>query len=111
MKTTREVGRLFEEYISQLLREMLNDPTIRPTRNSGGSTELEDIYCKDFLCQMKVNNTTENINIHYKDWKKLRNKIPIGSTRETLFFYCNKNNEKFVMLKAEDFCRLFKEKQ
>lgn len=109
MKTTREIGRLFEEYISQLLREALNDNSIRPTKNSGGSTELEDISCRQFICQMKVNNTTENINIHYKDWKKLQTASPIGSVRLPTFWYRNKNNENFVMLKAEDFCRLIKE--
>ena len=109
MKTKRQIGRLFEEYVCQLLRETFNDSTIRPTRNSGGSTELEDINCKQLICQLKVKLTTENINILYKDWKKLINAIPVKSIRLPIFWYRNKNNENFAMLKAEDFCRLIKE--
>lgn len=108
-KSTRQIGKDFEEYICYCLREALNDETIRPTRNSGASTELEDILCRQFIGQAKVDNGTENINIHYKDWKKLINKIPINSIRVPLFFYRNKNQDNFVMLHLEDFCRLLKE--
>lgn len=109
MKNTRDIGKQFEEYIAQCLRQALGDKTIRPTKNSGGSSELEDISCNKFICQLKVNNGSENINIHIKDWKKLLNKIPIGSIRVPLFAYRNKNLNNFVMLGLEDFMRILKE--
>lgn len=103
-KSTREIGKQLEYWFAEELTKI--GILARPTKNSGASTELEDIICNKFLCQMKVDNKKENIIIKHKNWIKLLNKMPINSLRTPLFVNQNSLNEKFVTLKAEDFLRL-----
>lgn len=107
MKTKREIGNKLEQYVAQRLREVFNDNTIRPTKNSGASTQLADIYSKMYLIECKKRNT-ESITINEKVWLKLLSELPINSIRIPLYVLENKNNRKWAVLDFEDFIRMIK---
>lgn len=109
MKSTRDVGRKLEEIVADGLREALNDSSIKPTTNSGASTQLGDILCSKYLVECKKRNT-ESITIKEDVWNKLCNEIPIQSIRIPLYVLENKNGKQWVCLDFKDFCRIIKEK-
>ncbi len=109
MKNTREIGKKLEEIVADGLRKALNDPSIKPTTNSGASTQLGDILCSKYLIECKKRNT-ESITIKEKVWNKLYNEIPIGSIRIPLYVLENKNNKRWACLDFNDFCRLIEDK-
>lgn len=108
MKSTRDIGRLLEEYVADRLREVLNDSSIKPTKNSGASTQLGDILCSKYLIECKKRNTS-SITIKEDVWDKLCNELPIQSVRIPLYVLENKNGKRWACLNFEDFCKLIKE--
>lgn len=107
MKSTREIGNKLEHYVADRLKEALNDPTIKPTRNSGASTQLADILCSKYLIECKKRNT-ESITIKEDVWNKLCGEIPIGSIRIPLYVLENKNGKRWAVMDFEDFLRSLK---
>lgn len=103
----REIGKKLEYYVSEKLSEVLDDNTIKPTKNSGASTQLGDVLCKDFLIECKKRNTS-SITINEKVWNKLISKVPLGSIRIPLYVLENKNGKKWVCLYFDDFCNILK---
>lgn len=101
MKSTKEIGKQLEFWVCEQMKEI--EPNICPTKNSGGSTELEDIKSRYIMVQCKVDNSHENVIMKIKDWKKLNNALPINSTRLPLFIHQNKEGLKTVTLDAKDF--------
>jgi hypothetical protein len=109
VKTRREQGQRLEWIVSQELRNILKDDSIRPTKASGASTQLGDIVCKQFLIECKQR-STKNITIKADVWNKLVSEIPIGSKRVPLYVLENDNNKVWVCMSFWDFCNLIKEK-
>jgi len=103
----RSVGNKLEQYVAQRLREVLGDPTIRPTKNSGASTELEDILCKQFIIECKKRNT-KSVTINNDVWKKLLSKVPLGSLRVPVYVLENHDERRWAVLDFEDFIRMIK---
>jgi hypothetical protein len=100
----RSVGNKLEDFIVDRIREI--EPRCRRTKNSGASTELEDILSSFFMVQCKVDNTHENIIIKQADWRKLFNALPINSKRIPLFVNQNKSGTVSITLSDADFFRL-----
>lgn len=103
-KTTRDVGNLLEEFIVDRIRVI--EPTCRRTKNSGGSTELEDVLSKYFLVQCKVDNSHDNIIIKKQDWEKLFRALPINSKRIPFFVNQQKTGTVTITLSVSDFFEL-----
>ena len=107
MKSKRQVGNKLEHYVAQRLREALDDPSIKPTKNSGASTQLADILCKKYLIECKKRNTS-SVTIKEDVWNKLCGEIPIGSVRIPLYILENKNGKRWAVLDFEDWIRSIK---
>lgn len=103
--STRETGKTLEEYVAMKLREVLGDISIRPTKNSGASTELGDIRCPDYLIECKKRNT-KDITIKEDVWEKLISELPLGSIRVPIYILENKNKKRWAVLNLEDFFNL-----
>ena len=103
MKSTRQVGNKLEKFISDCLKVI--DPTIKPTKNSGASTQIADILSQYFYVEAKKRNTN-NITIKHKTWNKLQNEIPTGSLKIPLYINQNIHNETFVTLDIKDFINI-----
>jgi hypothetical protein len=78
----------------------------RPTRASGASTELGDVFNEVFLVECKQHLTQENVIVVRKVWNKLCGELPAGSQRIPIHALENKYNERFIAMQAEDFFRL-----
>ena len=105
--STRSVGNKLEHYVAERLAEVLKDNSIKPTKNSGASTQLADILCKQYLIECKKRNT-DSITIKEDVWNKLCGEIPIGSIRIPLYVLENKNGKRWVCMDFEDFIRSIK---
>lgn len=103
-KTTKEIGNRLEEFIVDRIK--IIEPNCRRTKNSGGSTELEDILSQYFMVQCKVDNMHENIIIKKQDWEKLFRALPINSKRLPLFVNQQKNGIITITLSVADFFNL-----
>jgi hypothetical protein len=101
---TREVGNKLEELIVEKLKVI--EPRCRRTKNSGASTELEDVLSENFVVQCKVDNTHENIIIKKKDWEQLFNSLPINSKRIPIFVNQQKDKITTITLTVDDFFAL-----
>jgi hypothetical protein len=99
----KETGNKLEEIVVSYIKKI--DPKCRRTKNSGGSTELEDILSSYFMVQNKVDNSHQNIIIKIKDWNQLINALPINSKRVPIFVNKQKDNLITVTLKIEDYFR------
>ena len=104
MKTTKEVGNKLEDFIVDRIKVI--EPNCRRTKNSGGSTELEDCLSKFFMVQCKVDNTHDNIIIKIKDWEKLFRALPINSKRIPFFVNQQKTGTISITLSVADFFSL-----
>ncbi len=104
--STRDVGNKLEEIIVAYIKDF--EPTARRTKNSGASTELEDILSEYFLVQCKVDNVHENIIIKHEDWEQLKRKIPIRSKRIPIFVNQAKDKKVTITLDVEDFFAIFR---
>jgi len=101
MKSKREVGNKLEEFIVDRIKVI--EPRCRRTRNSGGSTELEDILSKYFMVQCKVDNKHDNIIIKKKDWEQLFRALPINSKRLPIFVNQQKTGTITITVSVGDF--------
>lgn len=106
--STRDIGKSLEYFVSETLNEIFKDENIRPTKNSGASTELADIKCSHFLIECKKR-LTKNITIDEKVWDKLVSELPLKTKRIPLYILENKNKKQWVVLDFKDFCKLLKE--
>jgi hypothetical protein len=102
--TTKEVGNKLEDFIVEQIKVI--EPRCRRTKNSGGSTELEDILSQYFLVQCKVDNTHDNIIIKKTDWEKLFRAVPIRSKRIPFFVNQQKTGTVTITLSVSDFFNL-----
>jgi len=110
MKSNREQGKKLEQYVADRLADILQDPSIKPTKASGASTQLADILCSKFIIECKQR-TTKNITIDESIWEKLLGELPLGSIRTPLYVLENKNKKRWVALDLEDFFRMLEEKE
>ena len=101
MKTNREKGNQLEELVVSYIKKI--ESTVRRTKNSGGSTELEDVLSSYFIVQCKVDNTHENIIVKKDDFIKLERALPISSTRIPIFINKQKDGIVTVTLRIEDY--------
>jgi len=104
MKSKREIGNNLENFIVDRIKVI--EPTCRRTKNSGASTELEDVLSKYFLVQAKVDNTHENIIIKKDDWDQLIRALPIDSKRIPLFVNKQKSGIISITVSVADFFNL-----
>ena len=103
-------GNLLEIYITQELKEAIEDKNIRPTKaSSGGShnTEIGDILSKDYYIECKNH---KKASISLKTWDKLINSIPMNSLKIPLYIIKRPTNEILVTLYFNDFCKILKDK-
>jgi len=92
-----------ELYIAEKLKVI--DKNARPTKASGASTELGDVYNKFFLVECKRQLTTDNPKINRKTWYKLVGELyKIG--KMPFLALENKSHDKFIVLDSEDFFEL-----
>lgn len=98
---TKEVGNMLEELVVSYIKRF--DSKARRTKNSGGSTELEDVLSTLFMVQCKVDNSHKNIIIKIADWNKLFKKLPIDSRRIPIFVNQQADGIVTVTLKIEDY--------
>ena len=103
-KTTKQIGNLLEDFIVDRIKVI--EPNCRRTKNSGGSTELEDVLSRFFIVQCKVDNTHDNIIIKIKDWEKLFRALPINSKRIPMFVNQQKTGTVSITLSVADFFNL-----
>jgi len=104
----RKIGKKLEDYVVERIREILHDSLIRPTKNSGASSELGDIRCDKFIIECKKRNTKDVV-LKEDVWTKLINEMPLGSTRVPVYILENKNKKRFAVLNLEDFFNLIKQ--
>ena len=103
-KTTKQIGNLLEDFIVDRIKVI--EPNCRRTKNSGGSTELEDVLSRFFIVQCKVDNTHDNIIIKIKDWEKLFRALPINSKRIPMFVNQQNTGTVSITLSVADFFNL-----
>ena len=87
------------------------DDKARPTRGSGCGNEIGDVSNRLFFIECKQKLTKENIIMERKVWYKHLNSIPIVCSKIPIYVTENKYNEKFVVMKAEDFFTLTRIKE
>ena len=104
MQTKRNVGNKLEDFIVDRIKVI--EPNCRRTKNSGGSTELEDVLSKFFLVQCKVDNSHDNIIIKKTDWEKLFRALPINSRRMPIFVNQQKTGTVSITVSVADFFAL-----
>ena len=101
MKNKRQIGNFLEDFIVDRIKVI--EPNCRRTKNSGASTELEDVLSKHFIVQCKVDNTHDNIIVKIKDWQKLFRALPIDSKRVPIFVNQQKTGTVSITLSVADF--------
>ena len=96
-----------EEYIARELNKI--DEIARRSKASGASTEIGDIYSKDWYFECKIKHNHSNIIAdREKEIIDLKNKVPCSTKKEMAFAYENKFGERYVLLEGETFFRLLK---
>jgi hypothetical protein len=106
MKNTREVGRVLEEYILSLIKQL--DPKARLSKNSGANNDIADIISKYFYTECKRQLTNRNAIIKQDEWEKLNKKIIIGSLKIPIMAIENNAGSRFLVIAPEDFFRICK---
>lgn len=108
MKNKRQQGKELENHVANKLIE-IGDNKARPTRASGASTEIGDIFSKWFFVEAKQKHSKNNVIMDYKkEYIKLLKKLPINTQKELFIIIENKMNEKFIVIEAEAFFRIVK---
>lgn len=110
MKSKRDKGKELEAYVADRLADILKDPSIKPTKASGASTQLADILCSKFIVECKQR-TTKNITIDESVWEKLLGELPLGSVRTPLYILENKNKKRWLVMDLEDWFRMLEEQE
>lgn len=106
-KTSREYGKVLEEYVAQLFRDFGIDENARPTKASGAKGEAGDVQQKYFIVECKQRNT-KDVTLKTDVWKHNINRLPIESKRIPMMVLANAEGRKWVALDIEDFMRIFK---
>jgi len=106
-KKSNRKGFSLEEFVAATFCSIFQDKTIRPSKNSGASNGLGDIYNPYFYVECKQR-TTKNITIKKDTWDKLCSEIPLNSKKIPLYVLENKNKDKFALLDFIEFCRIMK---
>lgn len=103
-------GKKLEEIVAEKLKE-LGDKYARPTKASGASTEIGDVYSDWFYVEAKERKNLKNAVILKDAWEKLLKDIPIHKAHEKppLYIVQNKSNDIFVCMLINDFIKLLKE--
>ncbi len=104
-------GTQLEIYVASKLQDVFQEnPKIRPTKASSGglhNTEIADIQSRNVFVECKNH---ENTFFVKKIWNKLIESIPLGSPKIPIYVIQD-NDEKYVMLKFDDLCKLLKERK
>jgi len=94
-----------ELYIANKLKWI--DPNARPTRASGASTELGDVYNTLFFVECKQKRNKSNIIVDYKnEYLKLLEQTPINTKKPVIVATENCEGRVFITMEAEDFFRI-----
>ena len=95
-----------EQYIAEKLKRF--DRYARPTKASGASTEIGDIYNKFFFIECKQRNT-KNVTISKDVWDKLLANIPthLAHRKMPLYALQNKYKDRFIVMSVDDFFNSF----
>ena len=94
-----------ELYIAEKLKAI--DPNARPTKASGASTEIADVFCKYFYVECKQKLSKLNIIMDYrKEYLKLISQISVESLKEIFIAIENKIGERFIVIDSETFFRI-----
>lgn len=102
MENKRNKGLQLEQHISEIIS--LLDSNARPTKASGGSTEIGDVKSNLFYVECKRKLTKKNIIVDYKkEYLKLLRKIPINKPKLILLAVENSENERFIIMPIDDF--------
>ena len=107
-KTSKEVGKLLEEYVLMKVREL--DDSARLTRGSGCGNEFSDISCRDYIIECKKRNTVD-FTIKEQVWNHMHFNLPINTEKVCFMVNENINGKRLVTLDLEDFFRILKEKE
>jgi len=99
-------GKKLELYIAEKLKE-IGDKYARPTRASGASTEIGDVYNKYFFVECKERDK-KNIVIPINVVNKLKNKIPIHTEKEWFIAYRNSEGKTFIITECDVFFRILR---
>ena len=96
-------------YVAKKFRE-LGDKYARPTVGSGNAHENGDIFSTfPYRVECKYRDT-KNITINIDTWNKNKASIPFNSHIKPILVLENKNGKKFVVIEADDFFEILKEK-
>jgi hypothetical protein len=106
MKTKREKGKQLELWI---LSHFSDDKLARLSRASGATNDIGDVVTSNYFIEAK-NWNRECVTLSMKTWNHLINQLPINTTKTPIYVYQNNKDKKFVIMEAEDFFRLLKEK-
>ena len=99
-----------EIYVAEKLKEY-GDKYARPTRASGASTEIGDVYSNYFYVECKQQLTLKDAKISKEVWKKLLKQIPVHKAHEKppMLVVENEDHDRFVVMDIDDFFRLIEE--
>lgn len=98
-----------ELYVADCLKKILDDPNIRPTKNSGGgqrNTEIGDILNKHFAIECKESKIQKNIIIHRQVWNKIKGEIPFEVFKIPILIKENKYGDRMIGMDLEDWFNL-----
>jgi len=97
---THEIGKQLEQYVVNKFNEV--GIKAKRTKGSGNKGQAGDVQQDCFVVECKKRNT-KDITIKADVWKKLKNEIPLHSTRFPLYCLENKNGERLAVMDLEDF--------
>ena len=106
-ETRRQKGKKLERWIAENFKE-IGDKYARPTRMSGGGTEIGDVFSNYFFVESKSWNK-KNINIPIRIIDHLKERIPINSDRIPIWAFKNNEGKIFVTMEARDFFYVIKD--
>ena len=95
-------------YVAQKLEQL--GIKARPTKASGGSTELGDVLNEVFLVECKQRNT-KSVTVDLHTWEKNKGKLPVNSKRIPILVLENKEIKRFVVMEANDFFEMLKNQE
>jgi hypothetical protein len=102
-QTKREKGKELEYLVADYLKPI--DKWARPSKASGGSTEIGDVYNDFFFVECKSWDKN-NIIIDMDIWRHLKNQIPIVSKKLPMLIQKNNEGKTFVSMEINDFFRI-----
>jgi hypothetical protein len=94
-----------ENYVVDKLKSI--DKYARRTRGSGCGNEVGDIKNNYLYVECKIKGTKSNIIMERNVWKKHLKGLPLNTNKLPIYVTQNKENERFVILDADDFFNLF----